>query len=401
MTVSEISNKLNLAISTASQHIADLKEAGAIIEMELGHAKKWRYYKLNPDFQLNPEEIEKNNANNKAIIFGTAAVISIVAISLYLFSVYGGQPSNALLFSLTDPPIVPNGTQSLFINYSSLEIHITAQNGTSMWVPGRGNGTIDLLNLVNTSQIIGLARIPKNTTVNEVRFNVDSARVKINGTEYNVSIPNSQVSTQIYPPASNSEEVLIDLFPTVSVVYDYNNVNFSLLLTMKAITQPKTVNYPKPGIMMMLDQNEISRFTGMETGISLRNVTIKQGNNSIVSLEILNNLNTSIIIRNVLVVGKLNLNNQWGAPQDFSEPNNLRMLNFIINSNGTLAIQHLFMQELDSGYILGPGKNITLNFTGNITFNNGISVTFVPNSTYKIVVIGNRNAYAMFQLRPR
>ena len=218
MTVSEISDKLNLAISTASQHIADLKEAGAIIEIELGHAKKWRYYRLNPDFQLN-KEIEKNNANDKAIIFGTAAVIGIVAISLYLFSVYGGQSSNALLFSLTDPPIVPNGTQSLFINYSSLEIHITAQNGSSMWIPGKGNGTIDLLTLVNASQIIGLARIPKNMSVDAVRFNVDSARIMINGTEYNVSIPNSQVSTQISPPASNSEEVLIDLFPTVGVVY--------------------------------------------------------------------------------------------------------------------------------------------------------------------------------------
>ena len=400
MTVSEISDKLNLAISTASQHIADLKEAGAIIEIELGHAKKWRYYRLNPDFQLN-KEIEKNNANDKAIIFGTAAVIGIVAISLYLFSVYGGQSSNALLFSLTDPPIVPNGTQSLFINYSSLEIHITAQNGSSMWIPGKGNGTIDLLTLVNASQIIGLARIPKNMSVDAVRFNVDSARIMINGTEYNVSIPNSQVSTQISPPASNSEEVLIDLFPTVGVVYNHNTVNFSLLLTMKAITQPKTFDYPEPGIRMMLNQNEISGFTGTAAGISLRNVTIKQGNNSVVSLEILNNLNTGIIIRNVLVVGKLNLNNQWEAPQGFSGPNNLRMLNFIINGNGTLTIQHLFMQELNSGYILEPKKSIVLNFTGNITFANGMSVTFVLNSTYKVVVIGDRDTYATFQVKTR
>ncbi len=400
MTVSEISDKLNLAISTASQHIADLKEAGAIIEIELGHAKKWRYYRLNPDFQLN-KEIEKNNANDKAIIFGTAAVIGIVAISLYLFSVYGGQSSNALLFSLTDPPIVPNGTQSLFINYSSLEIHITAQNGSSMWIPGKGNGTIDLLTLVNASQIIGLARIPKNMSVDAVRFNVDSARIMINGTEYNVSIPNSQVSTQISPPASNSEEVLIDLFPTVGVVYNHNTVNFSLLLTMKAITQPKTFDYPEPGIRMMLNQNEISGFTGTAAGISLRNVTIKQGNNSVVSLEILNNLNTGIIIRNVLVVGKLNLNNQWEAPQGFSGPNNLRMLNFIVNGNGTLTIQHLFMQELNSGYILEPKKSIVLNFTGNITFDNGVSVTFVPNSTYKVVVIGDRDTYATFQVKTR
>lgn len=400
MTVSEISDKLNLAISTASQHIADLKEAGAIIEIELGHAKKWRYYRLNPDFQLN-KEIEKNNANDKAIIFGTAAVIGIVAISLYLFSVYGGQSSNALLFSLTDPPIVPNGTQSLFINYSSLEIHITAQNGSSMWIPGKGNGTIDLLTLVNASQIIGLAGIPKNMSVDAVRFNVDSARIMINGTEYNVSIPNSQVSTQISPPASNSEEVLIDLFPTVGVVYNHNTVNFSLLLTMKAITQPKTFDYPEPGIRMMLNQNEISGFTGTAAGISLRNVTIKQGNNSVVSLEILNNLNTGIIIRNVLVVGKLNLNNQWEAPQGFSGPNNLRMLNFIINGNGTLTIQHLFMQELNSGYILEPKKSIVLNFTGNITFANGMSVTFVPNSTYKVVVIGDRDTYATFQVKTR
>jgi len=47
LTLTDISNQLGLAASTVSQHINELRNLGAIQEVDRQGTKKWKYYKLN------------------------------------------------------------------------------------------------------------------------------------------------------------------------------------------------------------------------------------------------------------------------------------------------------------------------------------------------------------------
>ncbi len=128
---------------------------------------------------------------------------------------------SALAIQLTDPPTVPQGTQQLLVAYSSVEVHAEAANSMNQsgWVSATGSGTINLLALTNVSQTIANARVAANSTINLVRFNVTSAKIMINGTIYNVTVPNGQINVAITGDQkmnSSSSGVLIDFHPMVN-----------------------------------------------------------------------------------------------------------------------------------------------------------------------------------------
>ena len=439
MTVSEISSNLKLAVSTASQHVSELEEAGAIEEMELGHIKKWRYYKLNPSF--NPNLISEENIGRsykKTIAFVVIlAAAGIIFLSLGIS--FAGRPNKALLFSLTDPPAVPNGTQALLINYSSMEISVIWPNKTSTWEEEPGSGTLNLLTLKNSSQIISVTKSTGNGIVNGVRFNINSARIKINGTMYNVSIPNEQVSANINPPArlNLDNQVLIDLFPSVFAVYNRSSTEFVMIVSVEATTQNS--NGPMfIGKVNMLNRTEFVNLTksvdGSLSGINLSVTNFKGNKNNInLSLNLYNGKNGSVIIKHIIILGNMSVsfnlngtyrnytvvnngsqdnNSVWRGNQNFWEngqgwrfgmpppgrsitmnpgvmPGRMQMMSFMVSQNGNLETQHSIMQEFNSGYILNADSGANFSFEGNLSFENGrISISLIPNSTYKIVVLG-------------
>ena len=103
--------------------------------------------------------------NNKylpalALIIVVAAVLILVSSSLK-----SGAASNTpynMVFSLTDPPQVPIGTTSLVISYSSVQAHVVGSAGSGAWVNGSGSGTLDLMGLLNSSQVIGNVGLSAN-----------------------------------------------------------------------------------------------------------------------------------------------------------------------------------------------------------------------------------------------
>ncbi len=71
-------------------------------------------------------------------------------------------------------------------------------------------------------------------------------------------------------------------------------------------------------------------------------------------------------------------------------------LNFIISSNGTLLLPQTESEaEGQSGYVLAPGKSITLSYDGEAMFGeSGMAAQFISNQTYSIIVQGEESAYA-------
>jgi len=54
-TLTDISHELALAPSTISQHLVELRWIGAIEQVENAHIRKWKYYKLAPNFNFGPK----------------------------------------------------------------------------------------------------------------------------------------------------------------------------------------------------------------------------------------------------------------------------------------------------------------------------------------------------------
>ena len=88
-TLSEISSDLGLAPSTVSQHLQELEISGAIEEVENEHIRKWKYYRLNPNYKDNEGFIGAVNRRvaNSRMFYYVLGIFAIVAIA-YFASAY-------------------------------------------------------------------------------------------------------------------------------------------------------------------------------------------------------------------------------------------------------------------------------------------------------------------------
>ncbi|MCL5430591.1 MAG: helix-turn-helix domain-containing protein [Candidatus Marsarchaeota archaeon] len=256
-TLSSICNKLNLAPSTVSKHLKDLKESGAIYTKENDHIKKWKFYSLDkrhvkepytPAVQRN-HAISANPASKRTMITAVTVVFAIIAIYLYYIStsqVAGSGVDVAALsntthipISITDPPQVPSGTQSLYINYSSLRVLVSYEN-TSEWISVNSSGRLNLMGLVNKSQMIGIVNMKPNSTINKIKFNVSSANITISNSTYGVYLPQKTITTTIsnLTEVNGSSNLLIDFSPTIATIITQNSTMFVLVPSLKAMIIP-------------------------------------------------------------------------------------------------------------------------------------------------------------------
>ncbi len=151
-------------------------------------------------------------------------VLAVIVLALtYVVSSDVFASGSNVAVQMTDPPSVPSGTQQLLISYSSVQVHTESignlSGNQSGWVTASGSGTVNLVALTNVSQTIANAHVTANAVINVVRFNITSAKIVINGTTYNVSSPNSQITVAVTGSGkinSNASSVLIDFYPTVT-----------------------------------------------------------------------------------------------------------------------------------------------------------------------------------------
>ncbi len=245
---------------------------------------------------------------DKGAIIGVIVLIIIILAGAYLIlqnqAMLSG--SNAVI-SLTDPPHVPQGTSSLMITYSALQVHVVNASSSS-WVNVQGTGSVDLLTLINVSQVIGNADIAANSTINMVRFNVTSASITINGTTSNVTVPDNRISANISSSNVNgSAQVLVDLSPSIVTIYTNSSALFVLVPSVKAVAFAGGRGYFQIGGRSQLtasEREDIAAGANMSiTGDSVAS----SGNSSTLSVTVKNNGNQSIVIKHIIVSGSINV----------------------------------------------------------------------------------------------
>ncbi len=324
-TLSDISATLDLAPSTVSQHLQELKAMGAIKEVHNDHVRKWRYYELNPDFNYNGspigEGIEPSRIPRR-ILYYALGIGTIAALAYLLYSSYmpgNGNAGHTISYSssnafvpitLTDPPNVPNGTQSLTVSYSSVAVHVTGPK--AQWIESTSNGSVNLLTLLNVSQVIAGITIASNSAIDAVRLNISSANITINGTVYNVTVPNDQITTQISGnnQIASPSGILMDISPTIVAIYTSNSSVFVMVPDVKAIVVPNAnttasaYNVTQIGKRYKLPPQAINSLVAPSDFLAISNATLVSSNdNTMIRLNVTNRGNQPIDIRSLLLVG--------------------------------------------------------------------------------------------------
>ncbi len=229
-TPGEISKLLGLSPSTVSVHIAELERIGAIERVENGYAKRWKYYRIKPGFNIE-KAIRVKEVNMIPLILMGIAIAAFIGVGAFIGLIpHGGQATTILTIQLTDPPNVPNGTQALLVSYSSLQVRM---RGSSGWITDNTTGIVNLMSLTNVSEVVGKLKVPMNASVGTIRFNITSARILVNGMTYNVDVPNHQLSANVIGVgAAGNMSVLMDMRTKIASTA---NATYMLVTSLKAV----------------------------------------------------------------------------------------------------------------------------------------------------------------------
>ncbi|MDE1870913.1 MAG: DUF4382 domain-containing protein [Candidatus Micrarchaeota archaeon] len=393
-------------------------------------------------------------ANNSGIIIGIVAIIVIIgAIAVFGLSYKSGAHASTSAYTtiqntntttvpaasrsgnysvpvmMTDPPQVPAGAQALVVTYSSVMAH-TSGGQNSGWVNVAGSGSVNLLAVVNSSQVIGNANISANSTINLIRFEITSANITVNGTTYNVTLPNSNLTIAVTgkTKVNSSTGVLVDFAPVVHAVYNDNSTAFVMAPAAKATVVTNVSAGIGVGARIGLSASSMADIEDAAPNITITNATITvNGNMTTVSVTVKDNSNSSVVLNNIFIRGQQNatvtqsaninasvmesingelngnsmmMNESSGMHADALGTLGLNIehfdsLGFVVMSNGTLEVPTGVESLRSSGYTLAAGSSATLSFNGVVSYNSGeIQSTPETGSQQQITVIGNEGARA-------
>ncbi|MDE1856788.1 MAG: DUF4382 domain-containing protein [Candidatus Micrarchaeota archaeon] len=246
------------------------------------------------------------------IIAGVVVIAILIFAGVYLGGLaQAAGPTNSMPIQLTDPPQVPNGTTALVVTYSGIMVHEEGKNTTG-FVNVTGSGSINLLTLTNNvSQIIAIAKISANSSVDLVRFNITGATITINGTTYNVSVPSKTLSVRVEGnEVGENTTAVVQLSPTVIQLYAGNQTKFVMVPSAIAVRlRNAQVNATARGEVderLRLNGTAIERLNRTTPSIAITSESLAvSGNQTTFSVTVQDRSNQSVAIRHVLVKGLL------------------------------------------------------------------------------------------------
>ena len=332
--LSAISKRLNLAPSTVSKHLHDLEESGAIIYDENPHFRKWKNYVINKEFA--PKQDRNIIPPMKTVVVGAVILFAFVFTFLYFY--YGNSVSSVYVpISITDPPQVPLGTQSLYINYSSFYVNV-ANGNTSKWVYVNSSGNINLMGIINTSAVIGGITLPENSFINGIKFNITAAHITINNISYNIKILNNMIYARIsnYTPLNHSG-ILLDFYPTVVPIYKNNSASFLLVPSIYATKYTYNSSNIKSRFKPYVRIDPIyakNRFLNLSIK---SNASVSNGSTKF-NIMVKNTVGKNLTITCIRIIDKNNNSVYFKNPTELNETENSSSGYPIIRKNFTILI---------------------------------------------------------------
>lgn len=393
-TLTSISKKLGLAPSTVSKHLKELRADGAISQRRNDHVKKWKYYGLakNDGEKEGGFHINRNTAITISSIV-VAAVIIALAILAHTNNINQSVLGVSVPISLTDPPEVPYGTSALYINYSSIMIQVN-KSGSIQNIFLNTSGRIDLMGLVNESQVIGTITAQTNARLYGVTFNIDSASITIENVTYQVKAHSSYISADVvnYGRLNSTSGILLDFFPVVIPVYGKNSTTFEMLATMRAAVVPSRQSIGNGNGDMVyarypLPPKVLGMFPILDNNLSITNIsTTVTGDVLSLSIGVFNNAANGITVYGAMLENK-NLSLYQPYPQGADSDAIISAGNAGVGGNLVWGQNEVIYN--DSNYGNGETVNVFFNQTNN---------TLAINSS-RLLSIGRYAGGRMFVIR--
>jgi len=124
---------------------------------------------------------------NGKVVAVALAVLAILAGGAYLFF----APAHVTL-SITDPPPQPydSSITAIEVIFTRIEIHAAGAGNESGWHILMSGGTVNLLNVLNISQVLGTTSVPAGK-YSEVRFIVNQTIITVNGVNIPYTVPSA------------------------------------------------------------------------------------------------------------------------------------------------------------------------------------------------------------------
>ncbi|MDE1869660.1 MAG: DUF4382 domain-containing protein [Candidatus Micrarchaeota archaeon] len=313
---------------------------------------------------------------------------------------------------MTDPPQVPSGTSAVVIAYSSIMLHLTG-GPQSGWVSAKGDGTINLLSAVNSSTVIGSANLSANSSINLVRFNVSSATITVNGTTSNLTLQNSNVTVALTRDSrvTSNSSVLIDFFPTIILDSSANATTYSMAPSARAIVVANATVRTNAGVgaRVNLSASMRSQLSASAPNLTIVSASIGSTNNiTSVSVDVMNNANSSANISGVAIFGRTSgsvnvgaaagisiggagIKNNIVAAAAASHVVSLGAISLSATSSGALLAAQSRADWQSAGYIVPPFSSVNLTYSGKITYQNGtVETNLISGGEYRLVVFGTQ-----------
>ena len=316
-TITDVSHILNLSPSTVKQHFDELVRMGAIVQVENEFIKRWKYYKTTPSFNIDNFKKEKTMANVIPYAIGSIIVIALIGFLFYSNmgintngSVISNPSAYSLTVQLTDPPHVPANTTALILNYTSISVNTLSPNDTQSWVNISSSGSVDLMSLINTSEILGNIKLKSGYKLEGVVLNAKNANIIIGNQTYPVIMLNNKVYATVPQNSfiNSNSSVLIDFSPTVSNIYTNNATVFIMTPSVKAVfyNNYKDSTDVKNGVRQTLTPVESKSLLTQNLNLSILSSNILQNNNSTsIQITLKNNGNKTIDIKQIMLSGQI------------------------------------------------------------------------------------------------
>ncbi len=245
------------------------------------------------------------NNGTKALV----TVVFIVIIALLAYVVWQTVISKAstLSIQLTDPSLFPKNTQSINITYSSVQVHIKNATG-SEWIDTYAGGSADLLSLVNSSETIAVVRIPLNSTVDMIRFNLTSGSIAINGTSSPLVFPNQQFTSSVFgsPELNLSSSLVLDFSPAIIPIFTANSTMFAMVPSLRGIAIQNVGSVAQLNQTFPLNASVRLALAGEKPNIEIGSASLgSNGNQTQVSITVSDNSNLPLTLRHLIIFGNV------------------------------------------------------------------------------------------------
>jgi len=372
-TLTDISRMLSLSPSTVKQHMDELQEMGAIQPVENEFIKRWKYYRAVPNFEIAGPYTYRTPIVKNIVpyVAGIIIVLGLAGFSYYLLAGHGGVPtapttslstvgaaalansSYLLSVKMTDPPNVPDGTNALILSYSSVALLVQNGTGPETWLNVSGSGEVNLMSLVNVSQVLASTALSANDVITGVELNANSSYIVIYNKSYAVEVPDTHIIANISPiKLESNSSILVDFSPTVVSIYTANSTIFVMVPSLKAVFYGSSPGYsgaqPRPtranftvGMRSNLTIPEVYLLKNLSASynVVVTNPSISvSGNTTDVSVTVSNDGNRSVTLRQLQIVGQI-------APH------------VLINSNSSVDIHVLRNGQFPSGRLVISAGN--------------------------------------------